>query len=239
VDKNGKEVTIGETKAMKGGEGSGNFGHAGRPGEVGGSAAGGGGALGKVQDIYRGDLSGVTIQYGENERGAGGFVGERESIFVNPSQSFMTAEEEKDGIRSRIQRYEDKLKNTDLSDEERRNFTDKLNEYKDKLDNYIPYTLPESENEIVIHELGHVIYAQVEMGEIDGVTDLLPPSKNPTPYSETMMNNFVSMRNAYPVSEYGNKNFDEYFSESFVLYVREDYDKIHPDLLNLFRRISK
>jgi hypothetical protein len=42
VDKNGKEVTIGETKAMKGGEGSGNFGHAGRPGEVGGSAAGGG-----------------------------------------------------------------------------------------------------------------------------------------------------------------------------------------------------
>ena len=39
VDKNGKEVTIGETKAMKGGEGSGNFGHAGRPGEVGGSAS--------------------------------------------------------------------------------------------------------------------------------------------------------------------------------------------------------
>ncbi len=225
--------------SLKGGEGSGNFGHAGRPGEVGGSAPSSAGVIQKVQDVYKGDLSGVTVQYGENSRGAGGFVGEKESIFINQNQNFGSPEDDKQRIQSRIDRYEQKLKDPDLSDYEKQDYTNKLNEYKQKLQDYIPYTIPQNEGEIITHELGHVIYTQIEMGMIDGVNDLLPPSLNPTPYNQTMMSNFVEMRDSYPVSEYGNTNFDEYFSESFVLYMRGDYNTIHPDLLDLFKRISK
>jgi hypothetical protein len=46
-------------EAIKGGEGSGNFGHAGRPGEVGGSGPGGGG-----------DGDGETSSYSDSESGA-------------------------------------------------------------------------------------------------------------------------------------------------------------------------
>lgn len=208
-------------------------------GEGGGAGDMGAGALSKVQDIYKGDLSGVTIQRGENDRGAAGHVGERESVFLSSNQSFTTPEEDKQQLQNRINRYADKLKGQDLSDEERAGFTEKLNQYKDKLDSYIPYTMPENEDEIIVHELGHVISAQVAMGKIEGVTDLLPPSQNPTPFENTMMANFATMRDQYPISEYGNKDFDEYFSEAFVLYVRGDTEKIHPDLLDLFVRISK
>jgi len=70
------EAAIYETKAMKGGEGSGNFGHAGRPGEVGGSAADGDGGSGME------NIKDFESQISKNEKEvAGVFTSDGNLIF--------------------------------------------------------------------------------------------------------------------------------------------------------------
>lgn len=197
-------------------------------------------ALSKIQKRYKGDLSNVTVASGENSRGAAGHIGEGEKVFISSKGNvFESEEEEKKRLEGYIKRYKRRLDNADLTSAERDRFRSEIRRYEDMIKNYVPYTVPQSQEEIYTHEIAHVIQGQLQAGEVGGITDLLPPSKNPKPYKETLFSRFTKMKIDYPVSEYGGSSFDEYFAESFVLYMRGKSDKIHPDLLNLFERAMK
>jgi len=195
----------------------------------------------EIQKWYKGDLSNVKINTGENARGAAGFVGYDEKIYLseNIGNDFEAKTQEIARLEKSVSRIDRRLQEDELPKELKDFLISQKQDYENRIKNYIPYTVAKNKEDILVHELGHIVQGQLEIEEIKGIKDLLPPSKNPLSYDKTLFVKFSEMRISYPVSEYGITDFDEYFAESFVLYNRKEYEKIHPDLLELFKRITK
>ena len=81
-------------------------------------------------------------------------------------------------------------------------------------------------------------------GVFDDVTDFLPPSvlrERGVDYASQLSSRIdsIAAREGRKLGEYATTSGSEYFAESFVAFIKGDVDKVHPDLIDIFRKVTK
>ena len=104
------------------------------------------------------------------------------------------------------------------------------------------WTYGENMYDIMVHELGHNVRFDLTFNEVEGVTGFLNPAKMREKgmdfYAELASRiGSIAQREAHKISEYATTNDDEYFSEAFVAYIKNDHSIINPELLAIFKKV--
>lgn len=107
-----------------------------------------------------------------------------------------------------------------------------------------PWMVGETLDDIIIHEIGHVIQDDLSVGStiINGIIDFRAPSElreMGIEFADTLAARLDSIAKSegLKLGEYATTNSQEYFAESFAAFMRGEEDKINADLLAIFRRL--
>ena len=99
--------------------------------------------------------------------------------------------------------------------------------------------------DMLIHESGHAVHGNLSFGLHGDVTDFLPPSelnKLGKSYRENLgaVLDSIAKEEGSKISQYAEKNAEEYFAESWLLFVKGgNNNKINKRLLGIFKKISQ
>ena len=113
-----------------------------------------------------------------------------------------------------------------------------------QIDTRVRWSVAKSVDDVVIHEIGHKVQADLVNGYFPDIYDFIPPSKlreMGKEYETTLQAvlDGVAKRDGVAISEYATTNAEEYFAEAFTLFVRGEHGAINPTLLSIFKRITR
>ena len=190
-----QEVTEEPNPKSKGGEGSGHFGHEGRPGEVGGSAPSGGGGGEKPS----GDSSGSKPDGVSSDMHISSGDGEMDS---------WVASQVKERTRKIPPKHLKYVKSIEANDQIVANYNRDRNEQSSSIYFIGEGRIVVSANGVsdIEHEIGHAVY---DMGGLD--TNQIQTVKTAYKASQETGKGFVS--------DYAKTNTIEYFAESYAAYI--------------------
>jgi hypothetical protein len=108
----------------------------------------------------------------------------------------------------------------------------------------VNWSAAESLEDIITHEYGHAIEADLQAGEFEDIKEFLSPSQlaeHGIKWEDTLAYKLEQYARASgdTISEYAMKNGEEYFAESFVRYTQGRGDEIHPELKAVFDKVIK
>ena len=106
------------------------------------------------------------------------------------------------------------------------------------------FSVPETLDEIVTHELGHAVELDLQMGAFPDIIDFLPPSElralghDPANFLGMRLETIAKQR-GHLLSEYATTDGGEYFAEAFTAYMKGEREGIVGELLNVFDGVMR